>query len=97
MTWDDYFLGLCEAVAAKSKDTSTKVGAVVVRPNQSVASTGWNGFPRGVLDTAARYENRETKYRFVCHAEANAITSAREPLEGCTCTQACSLVTNAPS
>lgn len=84
MNWDAYFLGVVDAVAAKSKDPSSKVGAVVVRPDKTIAATGWNGFPRGVDDKPERYADRPTKYRMVCHAEANAIVSAREPLTGCT-------------
>jgi deoxycytidylate deaminase len=33
-----------------SKDPSTKVGAVIVRPDLTVASIGYNGFPRGMSD-----------------------------------------------
>lgn len=75
---------LCEAAASKSKDPSTRVGSVIVRPDNTVASTGWNGLPRGVLDLPERYADRAVKCRFVCHAEANAIVSAREPLHGYT-------------
>lgn len=77
MDWDTYFLQMAEAASAKSKDPSTKVGAVIVRPDQTIASTGWNGFPRGVNDSPVRYDDRQTKYRFVCHAEANAVVAAR--------------------
>lgn len=83
MDWDNYFLHMAEAASAKSKDPSTKVGAVVVRPDRTIASTGWNGFPRGVLDLPARYNDRPTKYRFVAHAELNAVVSARSDLSGC--------------
>lgn len=81
--WDARLLALASHVAQWSKDPSTKVGAVVVRPDRTVASMGYNGFPRGVDDDPARYADRPTKYRLVCHAEANAIVSAREPLAGC--------------
>lgn len=43
---------------------------------------GYNGFPRGVEDDPERYADRKTKYAFVCHAEANAIVTAHEPLHG---------------
>lgn len=83
-SWDEYFMDLCDAVAKRSKDPSTKVGAVVVRPDNTRASDGYNGFPRGVHDTEERLNDRPTKYKFVCHAEANAIVTAREPLHGYT-------------
>lgn len=82
--WDHRFLFLADHVASWSKDPSTKVGAVIVRPDRTVVSLGYNGFPRKVRDTAERYEDRETKLRMVVHAEANAILTARQSLYGCT-------------
>lgn len=82
--WDNYFLDLAEAAALPSKDPSTKVGAVIVRPDRTVASLGYNGFPRGVADTDERLNDRPTKYEMVVHAEPNAILSAREPVRGYT-------------
>ncbi len=61
-------------VAEKSRDPRTKVGAVLVRDNRLIA-TGYNGFPIGVEDLDYRYNDRETKYKFVVHAEHNAVLS----------------------
>lgn len=80
--WDSRFLSLAEVVASWSKDPSTKVGAVIVRPDRTIASAGFNGFPRGVLDDDERYADRPTKYAMAVHGEANAIVNAREPLHG---------------
>jgi dCMP deaminase len=82
--WDGRFLDLAVFVADWSKDPSTKVGAVLVRPDRTVASLGFNGFPRGVLDHPERYDDRPTKYEMVVHAELNALLSTRESLEGYT-------------
>jgi len=71
--WDRRYVGLAQHVAGWSKDPSTKVGAVLVRPNNSVASTGFNGFPPGHDDSPELYLNREYKYKHVVHAEDNAI------------------------
>lgn len=76
MNWHDYFFALCETVSKKSKDPSTKVGAVIASQDNRVLSVGFNGFPSGVNDTVARYQDREKKYKFVVHAEANAIATA---------------------
>ncbi len=63
--------------AERSKDPSTKIGAVLVK-DKNIIGSGYNGFARKVLDLPERYNNREIKYKFVCHAEANAIlTCAR--------------------
>lgn len=79
--WDRFFTGMAGYIASASKDPGTKVGAVIVRPDRTIASLGYNGFPRGVDDT---YQDRDHKLLRTVHAEMNAILSAREPLAGCT-------------
>lgn len=85
--WDDYFIRLSLESARMSKDPSTKVGAVVVGPDREVRAMGFNGFPRGIADTAERLNDRDTKLSLVVHAELNAVLSAARvgvPLKGCT-------------
>lgn len=81
MKWHKRFFDLADLVGSWSKDPSTRVGAVIIRPDRTIASVGYNGFPRGVLD---RYTTREDKLLRTVHAEANAILTAREPLHGYT-------------
>ncbi len=59
-------------VAQKSKDPRTKIGSVLVKDN-IIISTGFNGFPIGVLDKQERYLNREQKLRYVSHSESNSV------------------------
>jgi dCMP deaminase len=80
--WDRYFLILAKHIADQSKDPSTKCGAVIARPDKSIASTGFNGFPKGTKDDDSLYENRELKYERVVHAEMNAIVLSREDING---------------
>lgn len=75
---------MAQEIATWSKDPSTKTGAIVVDSCRRIVSTGYNGLPRGVMDLPERLENREMKYKFIVHADANAILSARVPLDGCT-------------
>lgn len=82
--WHVRFLELAGLVASWSKDPSTKVGCVIVRPDRTVAAMGYNGFPRGVADKPERYNDREVKYQMVVHAEANAVLSAGESVKGMT-------------
>lgn len=70
------FVGVAQAVAALSKDPSTKVGAVVLSDDGTILSVGFNGFPRGVDDNYQRYIDRPTKLSFIAHAESNAIAQA---------------------
>jgi dCMP deaminase len=75
---------MAKLIADWSKDPSTKCGAIIVRPDRTIASVGYNGFPRGCDDDPALYDDRETKYSRIVHCEMNAILSAREPLKGYT-------------
>ena len=74
--WDKRYLALAKEVSTWSKDPSTQVGAVTVGQKKEVLSQGFNGFPRGIEDSDERYSDRPTKYKFVVHAEMNAIYNA---------------------
>lgn len=84
-TWQEYFMAFAKLAATKSKD-STQVGAVLVGPDGEIRLTGYNGPPKGVLDSMERRE-RPTKYLYASHAEANIIAfAARQGIrtDGCT-------------
>lgn len=82
--WDKKFLDEAKLNSSWSKDPSTGVGAVIVRPNNKVASQGYNGFPSKIHDDPEWLNNREIKYKVTIHAELNAILSANEDLDGYT-------------
>lgn len=82
--WDKRFLDLARLVSTWSKDPSTKVGAVIVRPNKTIASIGYNGFPRSLNDNLEDLNDRARKYPRIIHAEMNAILNSTEDLSGYT-------------
>lgn len=82
MKWPDYFMTLAEAVSAKSKDPSTKVGAVIVNKEKKIVSTGYNGMLPGFPDTDENW-SRPRKYDLVIHAEMNALLYSKQDLNGC--------------
>lgn len=82
--WDLRFLELAKLVSTWSKDPSTKVGAVITRPDRSIVSVGFNGFPMKCGDNPDTYNNREEKLKRVLHAEVNAILLARTDVTGYT-------------
>lgn len=82
--WDERFLQLAGSISSWSKDPSTKVGAVIVDPDNRVVSSGYNGLPRGVEDRLDRLNERDVKLRLTLHAEHNAILFACRDLTGCT-------------
>ena len=84
-TWHQYFLTITRNVAERSTCTRAKVGAVIVR-DKNILATGYNGAPAGMphcLDVgcliyASRTpsgENEENCFRTI-HAEINAIAQA---------------------
>jgi len=75
MNWTEYYMRHQYLASEKSKDPSTKIGALLVR-GDNIVSLGYNGFPRGIVDSDERLQNREEKYFYVVHAEANAILNA---------------------
>ena len=81
-TWDKYFLDICLTVAKKSKDQSTKVGAVLVDQSNRILSTGFNGAPHGYDDSLI--DTREEKLRVTIHSEINSILFAHTNIKGAT-------------
>ncbi|OUR98665.1 hypothetical protein A9Q84_04405 [Halobacteriovorax marinus] len=88
LAWDEYFMLQAMMASFKSKDPSTKVGAVFVDENNHQVTMGYNGFVAGIdeeklpwgKDPAAPLEFQ--KYGYVVHAEANAILHSKENLKG---------------
>jgi dCMP deaminase len=72
--WDEYFMSIADAVAVRSKDPDTQVGAVLTKSRQIVA-TGYNGFISGAAENDDKWQ-RPLKYDHVVHAEINAIGTA---------------------
>lgn len=81
LDWNNFYLGMAQYISWKSKDPSTQTGAVIVRPDMTVASVGYNGFPRAMPDEPEAYQDREQKYSRIIHCEMNALMMARESVE----------------
>jgi len=78
--WPERYMQLAKDIGSWSKDPRQKVGAIVVGKHGQILSQGYNGFPRGIRDSEKRLNDRETKLKYVVHAEMNAIFNAS--LEG---------------
>ena len=74
--WRNNYLQLAKHISTWSKDPSRKIGAVAVGSKGQILAQGFNGFPRGIADNQDRLSDRETKYKYVVHAEMNAIFNA---------------------
>lgn len=82
--WDEYFMGVAEMSALRSKDPNTQVGACIVSSDNKILSMGYNGFPRGCSDDVfpwsrerAEEDPYNAKYFYAAHAELNAILNYR--------------------
>ena len=81
------FIPDANAARGRSKDRSTKVGAVVIDEDFNVRISGYNGFARGVDDEVDARHERPTKYMWAAHAEENCVAQAARvgvSLRGCT-------------
>lgn len=81
--WDLRFLNRAKELSGWSKDPSTKVGACITRGKFEISS-GYNGFPAGVLDDESLLNDRPTKLARTIHGEVNAILAAKQNLDECT-------------
>ena len=70
--WDRTFMEMAVAISKMSKDPTTKVGAIIVSPDNTQISCGYNGFVCGINETPEKWE-RPKKYDYAIHAEENAL------------------------
>lgn len=74
ISWEEYALRLAEVASLRSEDPKTKVGCVLLRKDNTIASIGYNGAPAGIeID----WNNREEKHKRVIHSEINALRMIR--------------------
>ena len=92
--WDEYFINIAKAVAARATCLRRKYGAVITKDN-TIVSSGYNGAPAGMKDclevgkcTRKELQIPHGERYELCHsvhAEANAIIRASvDELRGAT-------------
>jgi len=88
ISWDQYFMGVAQLSAMRSKDPNTQVGACIVNRKNRIVGIGYNGFPVGIDDEIYPWESEgeflNTKYPYVVHAEPNAILNSTVALDDTT-------------
>ncbi len=82
--WDEYFMGISEEVAKRSKDPSSQNGCVIVDNNHRPVSFGYNGMIQGADESKMTLTERPMKYYFAIHSEMNALIFAHRDVSGCT-------------
>ena len=102
-TWDQYFMTITRQVAERSTCLRAKVGAVIVR-DKNILATGYNGAPAGLphctdvgcliyRSTTPSGDLEENCFRCI-HAEMNAIAQAAK--NGASIRDAAVYVTHTP-
>ena len=84
MGWDEYFMGIADEVAKRSKDPSSQNGCVIVDERHRPVSFGYNGTIQGADESKLTLAERPMKYYFAIHSEMNALLFAERDLTGCT-------------
>ena len=70
ISWHEYALELARVAAKRSEDPYLKVGACVLRHDNSVAALGYNGAPPNIeID----WTNRDERRKRVVHAKINEL------------------------
>lgn len=73
--WDERFLDVAKLVSQWSKDSGTRIGAVLVHERRILA-TGYNGIPAGIANDLVLHVDRSVKLAYTIHAEINALLNA---------------------
>lgn len=68
--WDEYFMSLAILTSSRSSCHRLNVGCVIVSPDKTILSTGYNGFIAGAPHTSIVRNNHE---QATVHAETNAV------------------------
>jgi dCMP deaminase len=82
--WDELFLKMATNVATMSKDDSTKVGSILVTPDNTNISFGYNGMVSGVDEPSELWLKRDSKLKEVIHSEENTLLNCPFKPRGCT-------------
>jgi len=91
-TKNQNYMDIATAIAQRSHDAETKVGAVLINNSSgAIIATGYNGFVRGAND-AILPNTRPDKYEYIVHAEQNLIcNSAKHGISMNNCSLVCTM------
>jgi len=83
MSWIQFHMGLAFAYSRKSPDQETKHGCIIVDQNNIPRGFGFNGLPRGAIDSHLP-TTRPDKYPWMFHSEENALAHCEHRPKDCT-------------
>lgn len=80
-SWNDYFMSMAILASSRSCDAQTKHGCVITDKKNRVLGIGYNSFPTN-LDDDKLPNLRPEKYKWMVHAERNALANCTIRPEG---------------
>lgn len=81
ISWDEYFILLCDVIKIKSKDPNKQVGSCLVSiKDKKILSTGYNSLKAGSNDNID-WTNRELVHELVIHSELNTLLYCNSKFE----------------
>lgn len=80
-SWTEYFIMMAQLASLRSSDAQTKHGCVITDKKNRVLGIGYNSFPSGMPDDILP-NLRPEKYRWMVHAERNALSNCSLRPEG---------------
>ena len=88
ISWDEYFMWVAILSWHRSKDPWTQVWACIIDIDKKIVWVWYNWLPTWCDDNCFPWQRdgdfEETKYAYVCHAEANAILNSTKTLKWAT-------------
>lgn len=80
LSWDHYFMSIAVISSLRSVDPNSKVGSVIVSPENKILGVGYNGFVTGIDESKLSLSREgswlDSKYPYIVHSEVNAIVNS---------------------
>lgn len=80
LSWDHYFMSIAVIASLRSIDPNSKVGSVIVSPENKILGVGYNGFVTGIDESKLSLSREgswlDSKYPYIVHSEVNAIVNS---------------------
>lgn len=68
---EEYAMSIAHVASTRSEDPFNKVGAVALTSDNRVIATAYNGLPPKFIPPAGFFDNRDSRLKFMVHAEQN--------------------------
>lgn len=81
ISWDEYYINMCNVIKLRSKDPKRQVGSCLVSlKDNRVLSTGYNSLPANCNDDID-WNNRDLVRTLVIHSEVNTLLYSKSNFE----------------